>query len=331
LAVGQIHQARGENTRAINREDDKMLKRFLLAVGLIVAVGSISARAQTKIVFGHQQVFDITPVLIAMDKGYFAKRNLQVTLSAIQLNSNNPLAVESGDVDIAMPTSSVLLQAIEGGLDHVAVSGFSVTEKDDSNFGIVVRPGSGIANPSDFVGKKVAVPGLNAFLHVLFREWLTMKGVDWTKVTFVESPFPQMDGVLKVGSADAAVVAQPFLARIVSLNDGTLLAYFIRDFDPGMSVIVFAAKRSWAQANPETIKAWRAAFDEGAAYTLANPDEARETAAKFLKLPPQAAAAIPIPHWSSALTEANLAPWPRIMKEQGMIKTDIPIEKVIFH
>jgi NitT/TauT family transport system substrate-binding protein len=307
-----------------------MLKRFLFAVGLTMAVGGAPAGAQTKVTFGHQQVFDIAPVLIAMDKGYFAKRNLQVTLSTVQLNSNNPLALESGDVDIAMPTSSVLLQAVEGGLDQVAISGFSQTEKDDSNFGIVVRPGSGIANPSDFVGKKVAVPGLNAFLHVLFREWLTMKGVDWNKVTFVEATFPQMDGVLKVGSADAAVVAQPFLGRIVSLNDGTLLSNFIRDFNPGMSVVVFASKRAWAQANQDTIKAWRAAFDEGAAYTREHPEEARETTAKFLKLPPEAAAAIQIPHWGSNLKPENLAPWIRIMKEQGMIKTDIPVEKVIF-
>jgi NitT/TauT family transport system substrate-binding protein len=136
--------------------------------------------------------------------------------------------------------------------------------------------------------------------------------------------------VLKVGSADAAVVAQPFLGRIVSLNDGTLLSYFIRDFNPGMSVVVFASKRSWAQANQDAIKAWRAAFDEGAAYTREHPEEARETTAKFLKLPPEAAAAIQIPHWGSTLKAENLAPWIRIMKQQGMIKTDIPVEKVIF-
>ena len=34
------------------------------------------------------------------------------------------------------------------------------------------------------------------------------KGVDSTTVIFVESTFPQMDGVLKIGSSDAAVVIQ---------------------------------------------------------------------------------------------------------------------------
>jgi hypothetical protein len=46
------------------------------------------------------------------------------------------------------------------------------------------------------------------------------KVVDSTTVIFVESTFAQMDGVLKIGSGDAAVVIQPSAS-----NDGTLLAY----------------------------------------------------------------------------------------------------------
>ena len=50
----------------------------------------------------------------------------------------------------------------------------------------------------------------------------------------------------------------------------------VRDIRPGVSGAVFAAKRTWAKANVPIIKAWRAAFDEGAAYATAHPDEARE-------------------------------------------------------
>ena len=67
------------------------------------------------------------------------------------------------------------------------------------------------------------------------------KGVDSTTVIFVGSTFAQMDGVLKIGSGDAAVVIQPFLSRIAASNDGTLLAYYVRDIRPGVSGAVFAA------------------------------------------------------------------------------------------
>jgi ABC-type nitrate/sulfonate/bicarbonate transport system substrate-binding protein len=66
------------------------------------------------------------------------------------------------------------------------------------------------------------------------------------------------------------------------------------------------------------------------AYATAHPDEARDTAAKFLKLPSDAAAATPIPKWSLRLTAENLAPWVRIMKAQRMIHSDISLDKVIF-
>ncbi len=35
-----------------------------------------------------------------------------------------------------------------------------------------------MSKPADFVGKKVGVPGIGAFLDVLFRKWLIDGGVD---------------------------------------------------------------------------------------------------------------------------------------------------------
>jgi len=201
--------------------------------------------------------------------------------------------------------------------------------KTDSNYGILVRPEAGIKAPADFIGKKVGVPGLNAFLHVMFREWLTLKGVDWKKVEFVETQFPQMEGILKSGSVDAVVAIQPFVSRITGTKAAELFAQFIRDMPAGMGITVFASKKAWANANMDAIKAFRAGFEEGADYTRANPDEARATVAKFLKLPPQAVAAVEIPQLDSKLNDSKLAPWVSIMKSQGMIRGDVNLKNVI--
>jgi NitT/TauT family transport system substrate-binding protein len=305
------------------------LAKVALVAALLASFAAAPASAQKKVTFGHQQVFDLAPILLAQDKGFFAKHGIEVALKPIPLNSQNPAALEAGEVDIAMPTASVLLQAVNGGLDIVAVSGYSETVKNDSNFGIVVRPESNIKTPADFVGKKVGVPGLNAFLHVMFREWLTMKGIDWKKVEFVETVFPQMEGILKAGSVDAVVAIQPFMARIVGSKTGELMSHFIRDMPAGMSITVFASKKAWADKNQDAIKAYRAGFDEGSAYAHAHPDEARATVAKFLKLPPPAVAAVTIPKFESKLSETNLAPWVSIMKSQGMIRGDVNLKNII--
>jgi NitT/TauT family transport system substrate-binding protein len=305
------------------------LAKVALVAALLASFAAAPASAQKKVTFGHQQVFDLAPILLAQDKGFFAKHGIEVALKPIPRNSQNPAALEAGEVDIAMPTASVLLQAVNGGLDIVAVSGYSETVKNDSNFGIVVRPESNIKTPADFVGKKVGVPGLNAFLHVMFREWLTMKGIDWKKVEFVETVFPQMEGILKAGSVDAVVAIQPFMARIVGSKTGELMSHFIRDMPAGMSITVFASKKAWADKNQDAIKAYRAGFDEGSAYAHAHPDEARATVAKFLKLPPPAVAAVTIPKFESKLSETNLAPWVSIMKSQGMIRGDVNLKNII--
>ena len=307
------------------------MRRFfaIALLGATTLAFTAPAAAQKKITFGHQQVFDLAPVLLAQEKGFFAKHGLEVALKPIPLNSQNPAALEAGEVDIAMPTASVLLQAANGGLDIVAVAGYSETIKTDSNFGIVVRPEANIKTPADFIGKKVGVPGLNAFLHVMLREWLTMKGVDWKKVDFVEAQFPQMEGILKSGSVDAVVAIQPFMARIVGSKAGELLSHFIRDMPAGMSITVFASKKAWADKNQDTIKAYRAGFDEGSAYAHAHPDEARAIIANFLKLPPPAVAAVSIPQFNSKLGDNNLAPWVSIMKSQGMIRGDVSLKNII--
>ncbi len=307
------------------------MKRYLATalLGALALMSAEPANAQKKVTFGHQQVFDLAPILLAQQKGFFAKHGLEVALKPIPLNSQNPAALEAGEVDIAMPTASVLLQAVNGGLDIVAISGYTETTKTDSNFGIVVRPDSNIKQPSDFIGKKVGVAGLNAFLHVMFRDWLTMKGVDWKKVEFVETQFPQMEGILKSGSVDAVVAIQPFMARIIGSKTGELMSHFIRDMPAGMSVTVFASKKAWADKNQDAIKAYRAGFDEGSAYAHAHPDEARAVVANFLKLPPPAVAAVAIPKFDSKLNESHLAPWISIMKSQGMIRGDINLKNII--
>jgi NitT/TauT family transport system substrate-binding protein len=107
------------------------------------------------------------------------------------------------------------------------------------------------------------------------------------------------------------------------------MSNFIRDMPAGMSITVFASKKGWADKNQDAIKAYRAGFDEGAAYAHANPDEARAIVAKFLKLPPPAVAAVSIPKFDSKLSDGNLAPWVSIMKSQGMIRGDVNLKNII--
>ena len=123
------------------------------AVVLALALGALAApaRADTKITLGHTPTIFLAPVLIAQEKGYFAKHGLEVERQPITLNSYIPAIIQSGSVTMAIPTSTTLLQAASEGLDIVAVQGSTSTRQDDTSFGVVVRPGADIKGPQDLI------------------------------------------------------------------------------------------------------------------------------------------------------------------------------------
>ena len=160
----------------------------LSSLGAAGASLALPARAQsTKIAFGYTSVTDFASVFVAAEEGFFSKRNLDVELKFIPLNSTIPAAIQSDALQMGGPTPSVFLQSVDGGLDHVVVAGGGVTSKTITGFGLVARAGSGIRSPQDCIGKKIGVPGLGAFLHVTFRAWLKQNGLDYKKVNFIEA------------------------------------------------------------------------------------------------------------------------------------------------
>lgn len=283
----------------------------------------LPARAQTtRIAFGFTAVTDFASVFVAKEEGYFQKRGLDVELKFIPLNSTIPSAVESDSLQIGGPTPSVFLQSVDGGLDHVVVAGGGITSKSVTGFGLVARAGSGIKSAQDCVGKKVGVPGLGAFLHVTFRAWLKQQGVDYKKVNFVEASFPQHGDLLRGGSLDAVVTADPFMSRITESGAGYVASYYSTFLEPGNHTILHTAKRAWVQKNPAAAKAFREAVVEGAAFMgkPGNDARVREHIGKYIKLPAEVLAKVQISPPGATVSEKQLTYWVNLMKDQEMLK-----------
>lgn len=290
---------------------------------MAATVASPTIAQTTKVVFGYTAVGDFLSVLAAVEQGYFAKRNLEVEPKFIPLNSTIPAAIQAGSLQIGGPTPSVYLQAVEGGLDQVVLAGGGVLSKTYTELGVAARAGSGIKTPQDFIGKKVGVPGLGALLHVTFRQWLKVNGVDWKKVNFIETPFPQHADLIRGGSIDAVVTGGPFMARIVESSTGYVVSYYTTFLPEGQPTIVHVATREWVKANPAAAKAFAQGVVEGAAF-VSNPKNdtaVREYVVKYLKVPAPAAAKMQISPPGPIVTEKQLNWWVGLMKEQEMLKS----------
>ncbi|SDJ38969.1 ABC transporter substrate-binding protein [Variovorax sp. OV700] len=312
-----------------------MMKRrtLLSALAAASAAAALPSRAQSnpKIVFGYTAVSDFASVFLAAEEGYFKKRNLDVELKFIPLNSTIPAALQSDSLQIGGPTPSVFLQAVDGGLDLVLVAGGGLTSKTITGFGLVARAGSGIKNPQDCVGKKIGVPGLGAFLHVTFRAWLKDSGVDYRKVNFVEASFPQHADLLRGGSVDAVVSADPFMSRITESGAGYVASYYSTFLPENNQTIVHAAKREWVMKNPAAARAFRESLVEAAAFMQQPKNDAKVRAAigKYIKLPPEVLSKIQISPPGAMVNEKQLGYWVGLMKDQDMLKTPIDVAKLI--
>lgn len=298
-----------------------------------LTAAALPARAQgtTKIVFGFTAVTDFATVFVAKEEGYFTKRGLDVEPKFIPLNSTIPAALQSDSLTIGGPTPSVFLQAVDGGLDLVLVAGGGLTAKSITGFGLVARAGSGIKNAQDCVGKKIGVPGLGAFLHVTFRAWLRDQGVDYRKVNFVEAAFPQHADLLRGGSVDAVVSADPFMSRITESGAGYVASYYSTFLPEGNQTIVHAARREWAEKNPQAVRAFRESLVEAAAFMGQAKNDARVRAAigKYIKLPPEVLAKVQISPPGPVVTDKQLAYWVGLMKDQDMLKGAPDVARLI--
>ena len=301
-----------------------------IAAALSALLG-VSAHAQTKIAIGYTGGSPWVGSFLAKDQGYFEKRGIDAEFTYVAVNPSIPPALVSGSLQIGTLGVPELLLAINGGIDMVVIAGAAFTKGNDftgpDDTGVIGRIGASIKTPEDFIGKKVGVPGIGTPLDISFRKWLFDKGVALKTVTFVEVAFPQGGDALKGGLVDAYVAVDPFFNRILSTDAGYLIADYSRQ-SVSRAATVYATTREWATQHTEALKEFRQAIVEADAYAEQNPELARATIAKWLKLPPAAQAGIILPRLHPTVTGADFKFWADALIEQGLIKTSPDLSKL---
>jgi len=295
-------------------------RRFAAAL-LAFALFAAPATAATKINLLYIPGGDFVPAYVAKDQGIFERHGLDIDMSLAQNGSVISAALAADSAQIGVPTPPVLLQANEQGLDLVVVAGATVLPFPKDAAGVIAR--DGINGPKDLAGKKVAVPGFGGSFDVITRNWVKTEGVDFHQVNWIELQFPQMGDGLKSGLADAVLAVNPFYSHILDSKVGHMIGNPWDSAPKGTMIVLYAATKAWAAKNPDAVKAFRAALDEGVAYATnpAHLASVRDSIAKWTKLPPQAAASIGIPDdLEPRATPDGLTFWIKAAREQGLIK-----------
>ncbi|MDB5544181.1 MAG: hypothetical protein JWO64_1330 [Hyphomicrobiales bacterium] len=301
-----------------------MLKRFILAA---MAAASLAAAAQAqpaKVNIGYATASDYLAVFVAKEKGYFDKHNIDAVITRVPIITNVPPALVSGSMQIGVTTMPSLLQAVDGGLDLTLIAGAARHIKERPTISLAVKKDFKYEKPADLVGKKVGVSGLNNVMDVFMRKWLMNNGVDPKRVTFIEVPLPQMPDMLRNGTLDAATPVEPIRSAVVNSGAGTIVAEFFSDVNPNVLVSGWITTGDWARKNPQVVKNFREAIDEGLAYIKTNPEDLKDIEKKYLGFN-----APRWPEFSNAATPEDLKPYIDIGAELGIYRTKFDASKFV--
>jgi len=303
--------------------------RKLSCLAAMLACLATPAAAQ-KIALGFSASTAFSTAFVAANEGIFQKHGLEVEMKLVPNSSTTPAALVADSLQVATPTAPVTLQAIEQGLDLVVLAGGSYYAKGIEDVAVMVRPDSPVKTAKDFEGKRVATAGLNAFLHVLFRKWMSQNGGDYKKVTFTETPFAQQLDVLRSGQVDAILAVQPFLARALENNMGRVVAYYIADL-PGETLAGwYVATRKWAEANPKQAAAFAAAIQEATALAEKDKEVIRKANLKYIPFPAEVQAKFPDARYRAVVPPEAVEKWNAIALEQAMLKKPVDPAKILW-
>jgi len=306
--------------------------RALLAAATVFALIApfSTAHAQTKVTLGFGPASAWIPAFVAKDEGIFLKHGLDVTLQFIPVGTTQAPALMSGSIQISAITPTVMLFGDEAGMDIQAVAGAAIQTRDNPFGGVVAREGSGIKAAADFRGKTVGVPGINAVLHIAFMKWLKDQGVDPASVKYSETAMPQLGDLLKAGQVDAVVLVEPFIGQIERNKTGAVVSLFPRDLaKPSYADAVYAMRKSYIDANPKVLEAFRAAIVEATAWTAAHEAQARKTQVKYLHLPEGLAMGVKLPSLKATIDPAEMQFWIDTCMELGVTKGSATLATVL--
>ncbi len=261
-----------------------MKRLVLLGLALLAGIVPASAQTLTKLKAGMVTGIDQIGLPIALERGFFEKYGLDVTIArpyATGVDALNALqAGESEIVQVGVP----MIGAVLRGMDLVALgnySGNATKAGSDATMAIVAREGSGIVKGdlSTLKGKKIAA-SFGTINHLYILATLEKAGLKPDDVTLVNTPPPDMTVALLAKGIDAFSGWDPW--PIVAGKDVPGAVEIIRGGDVISYIGFNVALRPWVQANGETIEKFLAAVSEADQWMRKNPKLAAQVATRWI-------------------------------------------------
>jgi NitT/TauT family transport system substrate-binding protein len=248
----------------------------LLLAGASVA-GVAAARAETITVTHWGSAFYGAPYAVALEKGFFKKRGLDITGFLTSAGGGtsvrNTLAGEVPFGEVALPAA---ILAIQSGQPLKIISG-GVESVEDILW--ITQPDGKFNSLADMKGKKVAYTAPGSVTNMIILNCLQKAGLEQKDVQLVAAGDlgANLSAVLN-RAVDAAMSGEPLWSE----NQGKVkAAFWAKDCtNPAMTQTVGITTADFAKTGGEKLRGLIDARREAVEYIKAHPEEAADIVAK---------------------------------------------------
>jgi NitT/TauT family transport system substrate-binding protein len=250
-----------------------VLALTIAAAGLAVS-GPVLAQPAQKVVFALNwfAVGDHAAYWVALDKGYYRDKGLEVELQNSKGSADAIAKVDTGRADIGLADATVVIPRVAQGA-RIKVVGAVF---DNTPLNIWTRKDTGITRPKDLEGKTLAAPPGDA-QRQLFPAFAKINGIDAASVKWLNIEPAAKFVALSEKRADAVpdyTTGQPFWEKAVGKDNLVRMPWHQYGFDT-YSMAIFASDKT-INERPQVLRDFLDASYRGWRDVMDNPKAALE-------------------------------------------------------
>jgi sulfonate transport system substrate-binding protein len=237
-----------------------------------------------KLKVGMVNAIDMLALPIAVERGFFEKYGLDVTIARPYATGVDALnALQAGETDMVQ-AGVPAIGAILRGMDLVFFGNFSGNATklgSDATLALIANGDSGIVKGDlkSLKGKKIAT-SFGTINHLYILGLLEKAGLKPTDVTLVNTPPPEMTVALLAKGVDAFVAWDP--APVIGMKEVPGAIEVIRGGDVISYLGFNIALRPWAEKNGATIEKFLAGVSEADQWMRKNPKQAAAIGTRWI-------------------------------------------------
>ena len=199
------------------------------------------------------------PIVVAQRQGFFSREGLDFQVVVPLPGGSDKMidALHDGTVEVTHVATPFLIRKVLAGSDATAIA----AEFNNPIYSLVAKPG--IKSFADLKGKRLGFADQGGTITLSIRKLLALHGLkDGDYEMKVIEGTPARANCLKQGDCDAVPLGQP--QDVAAQAEGFTLLGRSTEASPQFLYTVTAVRRSWAEANRETVlrylRGLRAAF-----------------------------------------------------------------------